>query len=394
MFTRWRLPPESSPTWSPARSPQRRSARASADRRRPRRAALEAREQPQVLLHGELAVERRLLGHPADLARGAADRARVGLLDARRGSRAAWSCPRRWGRSRPPARRGPRGSDTPRERLAVAEALDEAARLEHGRPAGGRLGRCCGCACDHLGRIARVKLLFVGDVVGGAGRRALAALLPALREQHRARLRRGQRRELRGRPRDHREDRARVARGRASTRSRSATTPTSTARSTTSSTARSASCARRTTRRATPAAATPWSSATARRLGVVNLSGMVFMERRALAVLRGRRDPRRAARPGRPRARRLPRRGDQREGRDGLAPRRPRDRLRGHPHPRAHRRRARAPRRHRLRHRRGDDRPARRRDRREARAGAGALPHPDAGPLRDLRGRPLAERAC
>src|SRR5918999_1301398 len=30
-----------------------------------------------------------------------------------------------------------------------------------------------------------VKLLFVGDVVGGIGRRALAALLPGLREKHR-----------------------------------------------------------------------------------------------------------------------------------------------------------------------------------------------------------------
>jgi 2',3'-cyclic-nucleotide 2'-phosphodiesterase len=36
-----------------------------------------------------------------------------------------------------------------------------------------------------LAESAAVKLLFVGDVVGGLGRRALATLLPGLREQHR-----------------------------------------------------------------------------------------------------------------------------------------------------------------------------------------------------------------
>ncbi len=36
-----------------------------------------------------------------------------------------------------------------------------------------------------LGRIAQVRLLFVGDVVGGLGRRTLASLLPALRQEHR-----------------------------------------------------------------------------------------------------------------------------------------------------------------------------------------------------------------
>jgi metallophosphoesterase (TIGR00282 family) len=38
---------------------------------------------------------------------------------------------------------------------------------------------------DTLAESPAVKLLFVGDVVGGAGRRTLAALLPRLREQHR-----------------------------------------------------------------------------------------------------------------------------------------------------------------------------------------------------------------
>ncbi len=71
-------------------------------------------------------------------------------------------------------------------------------------------------------------------------------------------------------------------------------------------------------------------------LGVVNLSGTLFLEAArspfpeadaALAELRGQDDPR---------ARGHARGGHQREGGDGLASRRPRDRLRGHAH--AHRR--------------------------------------------------------
>ena len=54
--------------------------------------------------------------------------------------------------------------------------------------------------------------------------------------------------------------------------------------------------------------------------------------------------------------RRLPRRGDQREGGDGLAPRRPRRRRARHPHPRADRRRPRAAEGHRLHLRRRHDR--------------------------------------
>ena len=52
-----------------------------------------------------------------------------------------------------------------------------------------------------------VSILFVGDVVGGIGSATLLALLPVLRERHRARLRRRQRRERRRRRRDHAEDR-------------------------------------------------------------------------------------------------------------------------------------------------------------------------------------------
>jgi metallophosphoesterase (TIGR00282 family) len=65
-------------------------------------------------------------------------------------------------------------------------------------------------------------------------------------------------------------------------------------------------------------------------------------------------------------------------------PGRPRDRLRGHPHARAHGRRPRAAGRHRLHQRRGNDGSARGRDRREARAGARALQDDDARQVRDV----------
>jgi 2',3'-cyclic-nucleotide 2'-phosphodiesterase len=46
------------------------------------------------------------------------------------------------------------------------------------------LGTALVSTAAQLGRIAPMKLLFVGDVVGGLGRRTLAALLPGLRERH------------------------------------------------------------------------------------------------------------------------------------------------------------------------------------------------------------------
>ena len=64
---------------------------------------------------------------------------------------------------------------------------------------------------------------------------------------------------------------------RASTRSRSATTPTIAARSTPTSTPSRGSCARPTSCAASPATARAWSSATGVRLGVVNLSGNLYL---------------------------------------------------------------------------------------------------------------------
>jgi hypothetical protein len=88
------------------------------------------------------------------------------------------------------------------------------------------------------------------------------------------------------------------------------------------------------------------------------------------------------------RARRHARRGDQREGRARLVPRRPRDRRRRHPHARPDRRRARAAERHRLHHRRRDDRRPRRGDRRPARAVDRDHAHAHADALRRLRRDP------
>ena len=53
-------------------------------------------------------------------------------------------------------------------------------------PAAGseRAGAVLCSMTDTLAESPAVKLLFVGDVVGGVGRRALAALLPGLRESH------------------------------------------------------------------------------------------------------------------------------------------------------------------------------------------------------------------
>ena len=82
MFTRWRLPPESVghlvvgavAQVGQLEHPVHGVASGSAH-------PLEPGEQAQVLGHGELPVERRLLGHPADLRRGLRHAALVGPLD-------------------------------------------------------------------------------------------------------------------------------------------------------------------------------------------------------------------------------------------------------------------------------------------------------------------------
>ena len=138
--------------------------------------------------------------------------------------------------------------------------------------------------------------------------------------------------------------------------------------------------------RATPAAATPWSRRAGCGSRVINLSGGVGLKvaRSPFDTVDGILDRIEADAVDR----RLPRRGDQREGGDGLAPRRPRRRGPRHPHPRPDRRRPGAAAGHRLHLRR-------RHDRRQRPACSACKPeqalgladHPDADPLRDRRPR-------
>ncbi len=102
---------------------------------------------------------------------------------------------------------------------------------------------------------------------------------------------------------------------------------------------------------------------------------------RAPRVPGGRHGARESRGPRRSRAGRHARGGDEREGRARVVPRRAGDRGGRHPHARAHRGCARAAGRHRLHHRRRHDRPARRRDRRQARAGDRGDADQDARPL-------------
>ncbi|CAA9493613.1 MAG: Uncharacterized protein YmdB, partial [uncultured Solirubrobacteraceae bacterium] len=112
------------------------------------------------------------------------------------------------------------------------------------------------------------------------------------------------------------------------------------------------------------------------------------------AGLRRSRPGARGGRRGRSRPGRHARRGDQREGGPRLAPRRTGHGRGGDPHARSDGRCAGAPRRHRLRHRRGDDRRARRRDRRQAGAVDRGDAHPHADALRALGGGSLAQRGA
>ena len=86
MFTRWRLPPDSSPSSSSARSASAVCSSIRCDRRLEVVDLLQAREQAQVLRDGELHVDGGLLRDPADPAVGVGplllDRAAVGLADA------------------------------------------------------------------------------------------------------------------------------------------------------------------------------------------------------------------------------------------------------------------------------------------------------------------------
>ena len=196
-----------------------------------------------------------------------------------------------------------------------------------------------------------MRVLFVGDVVGGIGRRTLAALLPGLRERHEP---------------DFVVVNGENAAGGVGITQKTArqildmdvdviTLGNHAYRHT--EVYEFLDTEERIVRPANYPRASPGRGVTVVEkdgvaLGVVNLSGSLFVEAArsafaevdaALADLRGR-DHARAGGHAR--------RGHQREGGHGLARGRPRDRLRGHPHAHPHRRLPGPARRHRLLHRR------------------------------------------
>ena len=357
------------------------------------RDALEPREQPQVLLDRQPPVDRQALRHPADPIR-SVDRSAVGALRAgedlehRRLARAVrpddrehLAAARRTGR-RPSARRarhttwsGPLPA-APRER-----------RLRTRRPPRG----------PYFGRLPRVPeaeatILFIGDVVGGLGRRTLLGLLPELRERHAPTfvVVNGENAagglgitpqiadEMFGAGVDaitlgnhayHRREILRYL-----DESERIVRPANYLR-------------------AQPGRGSCIVESDGLKLGVANLSGNVFLNagRPAFDDDRGHRRRPQPARL-RPHPRRHARRGHEREGRDGLVPRRPRERRRRHAHAHPDGRRTRAAGRHRLHHGRRDDRAARWRDRRQEGACDRVARHADAHPLRDLGGRSVAQR--
>ena len=234
-----------------------------------------------------------------------------------------------------------------------------------------------------------MRVLFIGDVVGSPGRRGLRETMPALRERHAPDLvivngensaggighhRAHRQRPLRRRRRrdHHRQPRLPPPRGLRLPRPRA-----------------SGWCGRPTTRRPTPAAATPWSRPAAMRVG-----GDQPQRRRRSAVARSPFDT-------------VDGILDQIEADavivdfhaevtsekvamgwhlDGRVAAVLRD-----PHPRADRRRPGAAAGHRLHLRRRHDRLADQRARGQARAGAGLDDHADADPVRDGRGGRLGD---
>ena len=123
---------------------------------------------------------------------------------------------------------------------------------------------------------AQAGILFVGDLVGGVGRRTLLECLPLLRERYDPTFVVVNGENVAGGLGITPKAAAPCSRA-ASTRSRSATTPTTAARSTPTSTPSRGSCARPTSCASSPATAPACSSATGVRLGVVNLSGNLYL---------------------------------------------------------------------------------------------------------------------
>ncbi len=177
----------------------------------------------------------------------------------------------------------------------------------------------------------------------GQPRPAHAARLPAAAARAlRADVRGRQRRERGGRTGHHPEGRRAAASRRASTRSRSATTPTTGARSTRTSTPSRGSCAPPTTCAASRGAGCAWCRAPAgMRLGVVNLSGSLYLRPGARRLSRS---TGRCSELGEVDHMLVDMHAEATSEKIALGwlPRRARERGGRHPHPRPHRRRPRA----------------------------------------------------
>ena len=79
----------------------------------------------------------------------------------------------------------PAASETPRNATRSPKRLTRSRASSTGATACGGLWAALVSTAISLAESSAVKLLFVGDVVGGVGRRTLAALLPMLRDRHR-----------------------------------------------------------------------------------------------------------------------------------------------------------------------------------------------------------------
>ncbi len=121
------------------------------------------------------------------------------------------------------------------------------------------------------------SILFVGDLVGGLGRRTLLGLLPGLRERLAPTFVVVNGENVAGGPGHHARSSPTSSSRPASTSSRSATTPTTATRSCPTSTARSAILRPANYLRSQPGHGTCIVERDGVRLGVVNLSGNVFM---------------------------------------------------------------------------------------------------------------------
>ena len=150
------------------------------------RNALQAREQAQVLPDRQATVDGELLRHPADACGRSLHLAAISRLSPREDLQQ-----RRLARAVGPDD----GHDLalrdlqpdPAQRLTLTETLAQAARTKHGP--GGSMGRSAHRAQPTLRETRAVPdtsttLLFIGDVVGSPGRRALLTLLPSLLETH------------------------------------------------------------------------------------------------------------------------------------------------------------------------------------------------------------------